>query len=755
MNDTPRPSVDERRSAPAGRAALLAGALATAALVSASVQPLRAVGLLAVGGLGLLAVPVVARGGPGQPAERQLWTTLARAAAVVTLGLLLEGVVGLLPIDRVSGAAAAAGSVAGSLIVYQALIRWNRYRSSSADPGDWLNGLSAAALIVSIGLLVVDVADLPMGEWSSWRTATWLTQLALGVVVWGTSMTLVSLGGLKRDSRLWSIVVALGLLIVLTGAAAAGGAEVATAGNVLGWSLVLGALAVTATRRTWTTRPKLATPHATTIGAMVVFVIGAVVLATLALVQPEDVLGATLLAVVATAAAATRLLKVVEDLDALARSRFEARTDDLTGIANRRGLMRTLGLALDAAPPPHSLSLLVVDLDRFKDVNDRFGHAVGDDVLRVMVGRMTSTLGSAAVLARLGGDEFAAVLTDHSAERCVAAAVELEQLVREPVDFEGRHMRLGCSIGIVHADLGEEVEADELMRRADAAMYTAKRSGGGVAVYDREADRAARDVTDRVEQLGRALSGPAEGDGRFVVHYQPQVDATTGGLVGCEALVRWDHPVHGLLAPAAFIDLVEHHGMMPQLTELVLEQAVRDAAGWERDGSSTRVSVNLSASSLASTDIAAVVDDVLHRMGLTPSLLVLEITETVLMDGILAAPRVLHELADRGIRLSVDDFGTGYSSLAYLADLPVTELKIDRSFVSRMLDDSRTRQVVAGTIDLAHRLELTVVAEGVEDGPTLGLLRAMRCDVSQGFLHARPVPHEQVRDWHTGSAERD
>ncbi len=687
MNLTSRPLVD-RGPASVHRAALLAGALAAVGLVAASAGALRAAGLLAVGGLALLAVPVVARGGPGQPAERRLWTRLARATAVLALGFLLEGVVELLPGDRASGAAAATGSIVGSLVVYQALIRWNRYRGGSADPGDWLNGLSAAVLIVSMGLLVVDVAALPMGEWSGWRTTAWLTQIALGVVVWGTSLTLVSLGGLKRDSRLWSIVVALAVMVVLTAAAAAGGAESATSGNALGWALVLGALVVTATRRTSTTRPRLATAHATTIGAMVVFLVGAVVLATLALVQPEDVLGATILAVVATAAAATRLLRVVDDLDALAKSRSEARTDDLTGIANRRGLMRSLAATLDAAPPPQSLSLLVVDLDRFKDVNDRFGHAVGDDVLRVMVGRMTSTLGSAAVIARLGGDEFAAVLADHSPERCVATAAEVQRLVREPVDFEGRHMRLGCSIGIAHADCaGDATGADELMRRADAAMYTAKRSGGGVAVYDREADRAARDVSARVEQLGRALDDPAGDDGRFVLHYQPQLDAVTGGLVGCEALVRWDHPAHGLLAPGAFIDLVEHHGLMPQLTELVLEQAARDAAGWERDGSSARVSVNLSASSLASSDIVAVIDDVLDRTGLTPSLLVLEITETVLMDGIRMAPRVLHDLAARGIRLSVDDFGTGYSSLSYLADLPVTELKIDRSFVSRMLDD--------------------------------------------------------------------
>jgi diguanylate cyclase (GGDEF)-like protein len=723
-------------------------------LAAVAVEALAGWALLATGALGLATVPVVARGGRGEPAERRLWRTLARASAVVAVGLLLEGLAEVLHAGGLEGVAVAAGSIAGSLLTYQALIRWNRFRSGSADPGDWLNGLSAAAMIVSIGLLTVHLADLPMDRWNEWRTAAWLTQLALGVVVWGTSMTLVSLGGLKRDSRLWSIVAALGLLVVLTAVGAAAGADRAAHGSVLGWSLVLGAVAVCATRRTSTTRPQLATPHATTIGALVVFIIGAVLLSTLAVVQPDDMLVGTLVAIAATAAAATRLLRVVEELGSLASSRFEARTDDLTGIANRRGLLRALDNALAAAPPPAALSLLVIDLDRFKDVNDRFGHAVGDDVLRVMVQRMTSALGSDGVLARLGGDEFAAVLADRGSDRSAALAAELERVVREPVDFDGRHLQLGCSIGIARADCTRDAaEADELMRRADAAMYAAKKAGGGVAVYDHEADQAARDLTHRIEELGRALQAPSADDGRFVVHYQPQVDATSGGLVGCEALVRWEHPVHGLLGPAAFIDLVEHHGLMSQLTAQVLELAVGDAARWEREGHPTRVSVNLSASCLASADLVGVVDDVLARTGLTPSLLVLEITETVLMDGILAAPRVLHELAARGIRLSVDDFGTGYSSLAYLADLPVTELKIDRSFVSRMREDSRTRQVVAGTIDLAHRLELSVVAEGVEDDPTLGLLRGMQCDVSQGFLHARPVPPAEIAAWHARAPE--
>ncbi len=289
---------------------------------------------------------------------------------------------------------------------------------------------------------------------------------------------------------------------------------------------------------------------------------------------------------------------------------------------------------------------------------------------------------------------------------------------------------------------GVPLRPTQLLRQADAAMYDAKRSGSGVAVYDstRHADSSGHLAL--VEELRTALA-----TGQLVLHHQPQVDVRTGRTLGVEALVRWEHPVRGLLGPVDFLPLAEVHGLMGPLTQEVLSQAVAQAAHWRSLGQPLRISVNLSASNLLDTGLPGRVAALLDRHGVPPEVLVLEVTESVLLSDPDRSLAVVRGLADLGVTVSIDDFGTGWCSLSYLRVLPLGELKLDRSFTADLLTDARTASIVASTIELAHRLGLRVVAEGVEQEATLARLRALGCDESQGYLHARPLPADELCRW--------
>jgi EAL domain-containing protein (putative c-di-GMP-specific phosphodiesterase class I) len=273
-------------------------------------------------------------------------------------------------------------------------------------------------------------------------------------------------------------------------------------------------------------------------------------------------------------------------------------------------------------------------------------------------------------------------------------------------------------------------------------MYDAKRSGAGVAVYDPARHGVSSRNLALVEELRAGV-----GAGQLVLHHQPQVDVATGAPLGVEALVRWAHPVRGLLGPAEFLPLAEVHGLMRAVTDEVLRLAVAQAAAWRQDGRDLRVSVNLSASNLLDTDLPQRLARLLDGADLGPEQLVLEVTETVLLSDPERSLAVVGRLADLGVTVSIDDFGTGFSSLSYLRDLPVAELKLDRSFTADLLTDARTEAIVASTVTLAHRLGLRVVAEGVEHSATLAHLAALGCDESQGYLHSAPLPAAELERW--------
>ncbi|NAZ87886.1 putative bifunctional diguanylate cyclase/phosphodiesterase, partial [Kineococcus indalonis] len=282
----------------------------------------------------------------------------------------------------------------------------------------------------------------------------------------------------------------------------------------------------------------------------------------------------------------------------------------------------------------------------------------------------------------------------------------------------------------------------ELLRQADAAMYVAKRAGGGVAVYDEAVDRRARERLQLLEELRAGIAA-----GQLVAHYQPQVDVRTGRVVGVEALVRWEHPVRGTVMPAAFLELAEERGLMAHVTEAVLRQAVAQAVRWRAAGHPLRIAVNVATSCLLNPALPALVREVVDGAGLDPAALVVEITETTLMRDPERSRRTIGELLAVGAAVSIDDYGTGYSSLAYLRDLPAVELKLDRAFTGRVAADERSAAIVASTADLAHSLGMRLLAEGVEDAATLRRLGELGVDETQGYHHCRPVPAAQLLEW--------
>jgi diguanylate cyclase len=448
---------------------------------------------------------------------------------------------------------------------------------------------------------------------------------------------------------------------------------------------------------------------------------------------------AVALATLTLIATAGRTQLAFRQLRRLADLRRQATTDELTGLPNRRAFYAEAERQLAASG--RTQALLLLDLDRFKEVNDSLGHQVGDQLLHKVGVRLRDELRDGDLLARLGGDEFAVLLSDATGAEATELAVKLRIAVAKPTTLEGIALRTDVSIGLAFApDHGTELSA--LLRCADIAMYKAKRAREGYRVYSAADATAGAGRLRAIQELHVALI-----EEQLTLHYQPKVDLATNEVHDVEALVRWDHPTRGLLYPDSFLALVEDAGLMPQMTELVLAQALDQAVVWRDRGRPLTVAVNLSASSLVDADLPEQVGGLLAVRNLPSSALQLEITEEFLMADRDRARDILTRLRDQGIQISVDDFGTGYSSLAYLRELPIDELKLDRSFVFPMADDARAAALVFSTIDLAHSLGLRMVAEGVESQSALTELIRHGCDLAQGYFISRPLAAAELDLW--------
>jgi diguanylate cyclase (GGDEF)-like protein len=440
-------------------------------------------------------------------------------------------------------------------------------------------------------------------------------------------------------------------------------------------------------------------------------------------------------------ATCTLLLAIVRmgfafrQLQTLAESKREARTDELTGLPNRRLFYETLRSSLESDGGGRHLAVLMIDLDRFKEINDSLGHHVGDEVLRQLGPRLATVVDGHGTVARLGGDEFGLLLSPlHDDAQATAVAERVRDDLRRSFLLENITLHVDASIGIAIAPEHGEA-ADTLLQRADVAMYEAKRSHEPWQVYSPFRDRHTRDRLELMEDVRDAI-----GRSELVLFYQPKLDVASGIITGVEALVRWQHPTRGLLTPDRFLTLFEQSGMMGPLAMSVLELAMIQQAEWARDGIKISMAVNLSAANLADEQLPEKISEVFDRLDVDPSNVVLEITEDGLMVDAEQSLQVLERLHAGGVELSVDDYGTGFSSLAYLRDLPVNELKLDRAFLAAAANDDRAVAIIRSTIDLAHALELRIVAEGVETPANLALIAKLGCDTAQGYLLGKPLP---------------
>lgn len=428
----------------------------------------------------------------------------------------------------------------------------------------------------------------------------------------------------------------------------------------------------------------------------------------------------------------------------------QAAHDPLTGLANRVLLRRRIEASLSDVTADRPLALLMLDLDRFKDVNDTFGHHYGDRLLQEAALRLTDTIGADGTVARLGGDEFAILLPATSAAQAEEAAVRIGAALRAPLELDGYVLEVSASVGLSVA-VSPLDDADILLRHADVAMYAAKRNGSDWAAYAPEQERNTPDTLALIVELRHAIE-----HGGLVLHYQPQIEITTHRVVGVEALARWPHPQRGLVPPDEFIPLAEHTGLIRGLSSWVLQAAVAQARVWQAAGIDLPVAVNLSASNLQDSTLPDTIGALLHEHGLSADRLQVEVTESAVMVDRDGAVAVLTRLRALGVRVAVDDFGTGHSSLAYLKELPIDEVKIDKAFVRHLANDPRDRAIVGAIVGLAHELGLSVVAEGVEDQATWDVLDRASCDIVQGYFVSRPISAVNLAVWlsaHRSGAE--
>ncbi len=422
--------------------------------------------------------------------------------------------------------------------------------------------------------------------------------------------------------------------------------------------------------------------------------------------------------------------------------KYQAGHDALTSLPNRIQLISHIEKEIiRLSSRKLSIAMLLLDLDRFKEINDTLGHQLGDRVLQEVSRRLLSCLRKTDFVARLGGDEFALLLSGVTLDYAEEVAQRIVHSLQEPLKIDNFQLHIGGSIGIALSPLHGE-NPDSLIRCADVAMYESKRQSCGYMVYNPERDPNSINHLTLVSDFHDALE-----QNKLAIYYQPKVDVKSGRAIGVEALLRWNHPEHGFISPVKLIPLAEQTGMINDLTHWVLKTAMHQCARWIQNGHELSVAINLSTWDLQDPLLADYIKKLFEDCAIGPQHLVLEITENVMMADPEHAIKTMNQLAAMGIQLAVDDFGTGFSSLAYLKKLPLHELKIDKSFITDMCNNDHDAVLVRSTIDLSHNLGLSVVAEGVENQEIWDLLEILRCDKLQGYFISRPMPADVFENW--------
>jgi diguanylate cyclase (GGDEF)-like protein len=675
--------------------------------------------------------------------DRAAWAALALAVGFWTLADLYKTIAFWGVDARPSPSAADALYLLFYPAAYAGLALLIRPRLRGFAAMLWLDGLIGAVGVAALGVSVLYRAVLAQTDGDAAAVATNLAYPLGDAILLGLVAGVIALCG-YRPARAWlllggGLALMAGADVAYVAASAHGSAATAALGPV--WVLAMLLVAAAAWHRDTDAR-KLELDGWRVLLVPLVFATATVAVLLYGQTGRVPALGAVLAAVTLGLVIVRTGLTFAENRR-LEDSRRQAVTDELTGLANRRSLHRRLEEALAASRRTGaSAGLLVLDLDRFKELNDTLGHHAGDMLLAQLGPRLRDALADGEVAGRLGGDEFAVVVgTGATSAGLADAAARLHRALAGALLVEGISLHARASIG--GALLPEHCDdAAALLRCADVAMYQAKQAGTGYELYRPERDVNSRDRLRLLEELRTGL-----GRGELVVHYQPKCRVGDGAVVGVEALIRWEHAERGLLRPAAFLGPAEEAGLMRDITRAVLEQALVRLAAWSRDGIELGVAVNLAMPNLLDSRLPDDVAELLASSGTPADRLTLEITEDIAMTDPARVLDVLGRLRALGVHLSLDDFGAGSASFAHLRRLPVEELKVDRSFVSRMTGDRGDGAIVRATIGLAHDLGLRVVAEGVEDAETWEALRRLGCDEAQGYLLSRPLPPDALRAW--------
>lgn len=617
--------------------------------------------------------------------------------------------------------------------------------------GVWLDGIIAGAGIAAVGAALVFPPVLTSASGGTVAVTTELAYPIGDLLLAALVVGLLALRGWRID-RAWGLLgggfVLLAVADCMYGLQVANGASTPSAMTNLMYLLGVALLAFAA----WQAASDDRKPNLE--GWSVLLVPGGFTIAALALLQYDHVQRLDPLAFALTdltlGAVVIRMALAFRDVRGLAEARREAATDDLTSLPNRRTFMRRAGEAIRAAQlAGEKVAVLMLDLDNFKELNDTLGHNAGDELLRLIGPRIKGALRATDTVARLGGDEFATLLDPQPNEDGVAqVAQKILEALREPFEILGLGLRITASLGIASFP-GDGRDEEELLSRADIAMYQAKTGRKGYEFYSRERDTNSPERLSLAGDLARALEGDA-----IEVHFQPKADALSRRIVGVEALVRWRRPDGRLVPPNEFVAAAEHAGLSRTLTRRVLGIALDQLATWRRAGHHLHVAVNTTVADLLDVDFPKEVAEALGARGLPPDALVLEVTESSVLSDPGRIGNVLAELGEMGIGLSLDDFGTGYSSLTHLKSLPVGEVKIDRSFVQQMNTAPTDAAIVHATIQLAQTLGIRVVAEGVEDDITWQSLARLGCQLVQGYVLSRPVPAAQLEQQMLAAASR-
>ena len=628
------------------------------------------------------------------------------------------------------GATARTGAARGARLVLALGLATAAFADVLED--SWWPPIAACAL-AAVGILGLVLARFGPADRLSWLDAAMGASSTAGLAVAAGAGTAAAVGAggvasglaLSRWRPGWSVAFALaGLAALATGP----------------WLAPLAAVAMVAAA--WVREPP-AEPgpefSPVVLVAILTFATIALTLLTVGQFTTVEAVAIALAAVTVVAGMARAGLTVIERLR---DTRAQALTDDLTGLGNRRHLVDTLDAGIaDAQLRGAELALLLIDLDGFKELNDTLGHHAGDEVLRQIGPRLKDLLRGEDTLARLGGDEFSVILQPGDEASASATGLRLRAALEKPFAVGGIQVHIDASVGIslfpAHAH-----DAMGLLQRADVAMYEAKRMRTGHEVYLAGRDRHSRQRLALVGELGAALQA-----GQLVLHYQPKADLRTGAVHGVEALVRWDHPVRGMLGPGHFLPLVEQSGLTRALTAFVLDRALEEMRGLRLRGHDLTVAVNLGPADLLDLGLPSEVERLLARHRLAPEHLQIEVSEDIVMGDVERTIDVLAGLRGIGVSTALDDFGAGHAGLGHVKQLHIDVLKIDRSFVARVVHDERDAAIVHSLVDLARRLGVRVVAEGVDSPEGCALLAEWGCDEVQGHYLARPMPASELEVW--------